>query len=244
MGRRTVLLIAALVVAALGTAMVFIYIKNYTATEDEGAQFKTVLVATDTIAAGTTSEAASEAGSFSTQQWQEQTIPEGAISDPAAIANLVALAPVFPGQAILTQMFGSPGEAGGGLAIPKGEIAVSVELGDPNRVAGFVAPGSEVAVFATLDDAAGNQKTQLLLPRSTVIAVGPTTVSTVTTTQATGDQNVEEISRAILTLALSQEDSQKIIYAQAQGDLYFGLLSDDSQVRPGRPTNTGNLFGR
>ncbi|MDH4160389.1 MAG: Flp pilus assembly protein CpaB [Actinomycetota bacterium] len=244
MGRRTVLLIAALVVAALGTAMVFIYINNYTAAEDEGAQFKTVLIATDTIPAGTTSEAASEAGSFETQEWQEETIPPGAVSDPAAISGLVALAPVFPGQAILTQMFGPPGGAGGGLAIPKDELAVAVELGDPNRVAGFVAPGSEVAVFVTLEDAAGNQKTQLLLARSSVIAVGPTTVSTVTTTETTGDQNVEEISRAILTLALSQQDSQKIIYAQSQGDLYFGLLNDSSQVRPSKPTNSGNLFGR
>jgi len=243
MGRRTVLLIAALVVAALGTAMVFIYINNYTAAEDEGAQFKTVLIATDTIPAGTTSEAASEAGSFETQKWQEETIPPGAVSDPAAISGLVALAPVFPGQAILTQMFGAPGD-GNVLAIPKDELAVAVELGDPNRVAGFVAPGSEVAVFVTLEDAAGNQKTQLLLARSSVIAVGPTTVSTVTTTETTGDQNVEEISRAILTLALSQQDSQKIIYAQSQGDLYFGLLNDSSQVRPGKPTNSGNLFGR
>ncbi len=244
MGRRTVLLIAALVVAALGTAMVFIFINNYTTSEDEGAQFKTVLIATATIPAGTTSEAAAEAGSFETQEWQDQTIPDGAISDPAAISSLVALAPVFPGQAILTQMFGAPGQAGGGLAIPKDELAIAVELGDPNRVAGFVAPGSEVAVFVTLEDAAGNPKTQLLLSRSTVIAVGPTTVSTVTTTQDTGDQNVEEISRAILTLALSQSDSQKIIYAQSQGDLYFGLLNDSSQVRPAKPTSSGNLFGR
>ncbi len=243
MGRRTVLLIAALVVAALGTAMVFIFINNYTTSEDEGAQFKTVLIATATIPAGTTSEAAAEAGSFETQEWQEQTIPDGAISDPAAISSLVALAPVFPGQAILTQMFGAPGESNV-LAIPKDELAIAVELGDPNRVAGFVAPGSEVAVFVTLDDAAGNPKTQLLLSRSTVIAVGPTTVSTVTTTQDTGDQNVEEISRAILTLALSQADSQKIIYAQSQGDLYFGLLNDSSQVRPAKATNSGNLFGR
>ena len=147
------------------------------------------------------------------------------------------------GPAIPPQIFGAAGECNV-LAIPKDELAIAVELGDPNRVAGFVAPGSEVAVFVTLDDAAGNPKTQLLLSRSTVIAVGPTTVSTVTTTQDTGDQNVEEISRAILTLALSQSDSQKIIYAQSQGDLYFGLLNDSSQVRPAKPTSSGNLFGR
>jgi pilus assembly protein CpaB len=242
MGRRTVLLIAALVVAALGTAMVFVFINNYTAGVNEDAELVQVLTATNYIDAGTAANAAAEAGSFETVTVQRAILPEGAIDDPAAISDLVALSPVYPGQVILTQMFGTP-TAESGLTVPKGELAVAVELGDPNRVAGFVAPGSEVAVFVTLDDAAGNQKTQLLLARSTVIAVGPTTVTTRTTTQDTGDQNVEEISRAILTLGLTQKDSQKIIFAQSQGDLYFGLLGDDSPVRGGKPTNSGNLFG-
>jgi pilus assembly protein CpaB len=243
MGRRTVLLIAALVVAALGTAMVFLYVNNVEQNAVGDQTLVEVLVASSDIAAGTTGAAAAEAGAFETVKIPDVTVPDGAISDPSAISDLVALAPVFTGQVILTQMFGNP-SAEGGLSIPKGAMAVSVELGDPNRVAGFVAPGSQVAVFVTLEDEAGNPKTQLLLDRAQVIAVGPSTVTTTTTTDQSGSQNTEEISRAILTLALTQQDSQKLIFGQSQGPLYFGLLSADSSVKQGSPTDSGNLFVR
>ena len=36
-----------------------------------------------------------------------------------------------------------------GLTIPKGKIAISVNLSDPARVAGFVNPGDKVAIFLT-----------------------------------------------------------------------------------------------
>lgn len=243
MGRRTLLLIAALVVAALGTAMVFLYVNNLEEEANNNAELVEVLTATDYIAPGTTAAAASEAGAFEKVKVPRNLAPAGVISDPAIVSDLVALAPIFEGQAILGQMFGTP-SASTGLAIPKGKLAVAVQLGDPNRVAGFVSPGSEVAVFVTLADAAGGDKTQVLLERATVIAVGPSTVTTLTTTDEEGAQNVEEISRAILTLALDQKESQKIIFAQNSGTLYFGLLSEDSVVRPGGPTNDDNLFAQ
>jgi pilus assembly protein CpaB len=243
MGRRTLLLIAALVVAALGTAMVFLYVNNLEEQANDNAELVEVLAATDYIAPGTTAAAASEAGAFEKVKIPRSLAPAGVISDPAVVADLVALAPIFEGQAILGQMFGTP-SASTGLTIPKGKLAVAVQLGDPNRVAGFVSPGSEVAVFVTLADATGGEKTQVLLERATVIAVGPSTVTTLTTTDEEGEQNVEEISRAILTLALDQRESQQIIFAQNSGTLYFGLLSEDSEVRPGGPTTDENLFAR
>ena len=50
-------------------------------------------------------------------------------------------------------------------------MAVAVQLDDAQRVAGFVEPGSEVAVFATVDND-GTTETNLMLPRATVAAVG------------------------------------------------------------------------
>jgi len=243
MGRRTALLIAALVVAALGTTMVFLYVNNVRNQTEKEQTLVEVLVASDDIAAGTSGSAAAEAGSFKTVKIPQVTAPDGAISDPSAISTLVALAPVFNGQVVLMQMFGQPSQSTG-LSIPKGDMAVSVQLGDPERVAGFVAPGSTVAVFVSLADQAGKQKTQLLLQKATVIAVGPTTVTTQTTTNESGSQNTEEISRAILTLSLTQKEAQQLIFAQGEGALYFALLSDESEVGRGVATTEGNLFAR
>jgi pilus assembly protein CpaB len=245
MTRRTLLLIAAVIVAAVGTGLVFVYVHgvNDRAIADQSPQ--KVLVAKSTIAAGTTAADAAKSGALELVDVAKKQVAPGALSDIAPISTQVALAPVFQGQQIVSQMFGAQGSTSA-LPIPKDDIAISVQLNDPARVAGFVEPGGNVAIFVTMNPQSGANttvQTRMLLPRATVIAVGPTTTTSQTTTNdQTGQTNTEQISRAILTLSLSQKEAQKVIFAQGQGQLYFGLLTTDSKVAPGPGTDAHNLF--
>ena len=123
------------------------------------------------------------------------------------------------------------------LAIPKGKIAISINLSDPSRVAGFVNPGDQVAIFLTND-----KSSRLLLPSIQVIGAGTTTVTTTTTTDPNGAQSTEQLPKTLLTLAVSQAEAEKILYAEGGGELAFGLLNDDSQVAPSQGANSTNLF--
>jgi pilus assembly protein CpaB len=246
MGRRTILLVAAIVVAAIGTTMIFVYVKgvNDRALADQSPQ--QVLIAKTTIAAGTTAAEAASKGAFERVDMAKKYLALGAISDPAPIANEVALAPVFPGQQILSQMFGAQGSTSA-LPIPGNDVAMSVQLQDPARVAGFVEPGSNVAIFLTIAPKPGSTTTtlttRLLLPKVQIVAVGPTTTTAQTSTNTqTGATNTEQISKAILTLAVSQQEAEKIIYGQDQGTLYFALLTSNSKVATGKGTDAKNLF--
>jgi len=240
MGRRTLLLIAALVVAALGTALVFIYVNGAQQRANQDATLVKVLVASQDVAAGTTAADASAAGAFEEKEVTTSSQADGAISDITAISDEVALAPIFTGQQIQLQMFGSVANTSA-LSVPKGRDAISVQLGDPNRVAGFVEPGSEVVVFWT---SVNGTITRVLLPKATVIGVGASTVTTQTTTTDAGATTTEQISRAILTLALTKTESQRVILGQDQhvGYLYFGLLPVNSHLTARAPTTTQNLF--
>lgn len=239
MARRTALLLAAALVALLGTTLVFLYVQGVDDRALEDQQPKQVLVAKSAIAPGTSAAEASAAGAFEVRDVAASSVAPSALSDVAALTDQVALVPIFPGEQILDEKFGAPGDTAA-LPIPAGKMAVSVQLSDPARVAGFVLPGSNVAVFVTI--ATGNdprQFTRALLPRAQVIAVGPTT-----TVQATTEEgNTEEVPKAILTLALDQTESQKVIYASQKGQLYFGLLTKDSPSDAGVPISDTNLFG-
>ena len=58
----------------------------------------------------------------------------------------MALTTIYPGEQILRNKFGTDlGVGESRLSIPKDKIAVSVNLSDPDRVAGFVNPGDHVA---------------------------------------------------------------------------------------------------
>jgi pilus assembly protein CpaB len=241
MSRRLILLLVAILVALLGTLAVFLYVRNLENEAESGQEQVQVLVATQAIPFGQTGAQAQEAGSLELTTLPAEAVVEGALSSVEPIADLSALSPIFPGEQILQQNFGTPG-ATSPLPIPEGKLAVSIQLSDPARVAGFVGPGSQVAIFLTATPPDGGELfTTVMLPRVDVIAAGQTTVVSRTITDPQGQQTTEEIPLAILTLAVTQTEAQSIVQAQTQGALYFGLLTDTSQTTTGEITTFGNV---
>lgn len=240
MDRRRVLLIAATVIALLGTALVFVYVRGADTRAEARFEAVTVLRAVKAIAPGETIEAAQAAGSFEESTVTQGDLLTGAVADPVALAGQVATVMIFPGEQLLTTKFGAPG-TGSGLNIPDGKLAISVNLTDPARVAGFVDPGAEVSIFMTGQGQDGSF-TRMLLPKVQVIGVGTTTVVPTTTTDSTGAQTTEQLPRTLLTLALDQAEAEKVLYASSTGELAFALLNKKSQVAPSRGVTGSNLF--
>src|SRR5204863_8282316 len=129
-----ILLIAAVIVAALGTILIFVYVNgiNDRAVADQEPQY--VLIAKETIPAGTTAKDAATAGTLIRKQIAKDAVAQGALSDITPIENEVALAPVYQGQQIVSQMFGAQGSTSS-LPIPGSDLAMSVQLNDPARLA-------------------------------------------------------------------------------------------------------------
>ena len=240
MTRRLALLVAAILIAAIGTTMVFLYVKKADDRAIADQNPVTVLVAKTAIAAGTRVIDAANAGAFQTKELPRSAVAPGALSSVDPVKEFVALTSVFPGQQLIAGMFGATAAVDASIAIPPGQIAVSFSFGDPNRVAGFVQPGSDVAIFLTSSLVGGTQTTRILLPKATVIAVGPTTV---TPPANAAQANSEALPKALLTLALTQRQAEKLIFASGSGSLYLGLLNDKSKITPGTGTNAKNLFG-
>ena len=248
MGRRIVLLIAAIVVAALGTSLVFVYVNGVNDRAIADQHPVTILVAKKVIATGTKASAAEASGALEQKQVPKVAVADGALSDITPVADQLALTSIYPGQQILQQMFGAQASIDTGLDIPKGKLALSVQLTDPGRVAGFVQPGAHVAVFVQADPhdiKTGKELPQfsrLLLPDVEVLATGPTTVSSTTTTDENGETNTEEIPKAILTLAVDQSQAQKLVLSAEKATLYFALRSGTSKLGPSSETTLSNLF--
>src|SRR5699024_10661659 len=76
---------------------------------------------------------------------------EGYLSSTGSISDLVATGTIYPGEQLIAKKFGNLGDADS-LVIQDNRMAVSVELTDFERVAGFLNPGAEVAVFASASD--------------------------------------------------------------------------------------------
>ena len=120
-------------------------------------------------------------------------------------------------------------------------MAVSLELTDPDRVAGFLVPGASVAIYVS-DVNPDELSTRLLLEKVTVLGVGQTTTATSTTTTDAGAETTATIPTTILTLSVNQDDAGRVIYASKHGLVTFALLTDTSKTGPDQGTTLDNLF--
>jgi pilus assembly protein CpaB len=244
MGRRTVLLIVAALIAMLGTGMVLVYVRGADNRAEANQQPMQVLKAVKQINPGETLADAQSAGKVQLGTVPKSQLLTGAVNSTSGMDKEVALATIYPNEQIVTGKFGSAGDQQT-LTVPGGDVAISVNLSDTGRVAGFVSPGANVAIFVNTTAGTGNNQataTRLLLPKVQVVAVGDTTVVKSTTTDSTGSQTTEQLPKTLFTLAVNQRQAEKIMLADAQGDLNFALLTDKSKVTPGPGATSANLF--
>jgi pilus assembly protein CpaB len=232
MDRRRILLVVAVLVAALGSALVFLYTKGADTRAEQRFDTVEVLRATAVINPGEKFEDAQAAGKLALQSVSKDSLLDGYQTTTDSLTGTVALSPMYPGEQIIAAKWGASVGVQSALQIPTGLMAKSVNLTDPGRVAGFVNPGSVVAVFYTgSDPQTGNSFTRLLLDKVTVLGVGSTTPVPTTTTDQTGASTTEQLPRTLITMALTQKQVEQTTWAEANGELSFALLTDDSSVQ-------------
>lgn len=237
MDRRKGLLAAAAVIAVLGTLLVVLYVRSANNRAAQQYQSVKVLKVVKQINQGESVTDAQTAGAIELGDVAQNAVLSGALTDLSSISKDVALTTLYPGEQIIQGKFGAS-TSSTVLPLPDGMIAVSVSFTDTTRVANFVNPGNSVAIFLNGSAAGSGAFSRMLLPRVEVIAVGSTST---TPTQSTA-AGAAAVPATILTFAVTQQQAEKIFFAQSQGTLSLGLLNGQSQVTPGPGVNSANLF--
>lgn len=247
MDRRKVLLVAAVIVAALGAGLVFVYAQG---AEDRAAeQLVTVpvIVATAEIAAGESAQDAATSAKLLVKDVPAGDVVAGSTSDAAAFTGQVALTTIYPGEQLVAQKFGSADQVEGDqlLVLPDGDIAIQVQLTDYGKVGSFTRPGSHVVVFVApasgadvvpSDGAAGDPSSDSLVPRAEVLLSDVLVLAVGSTTTQVGQVDAAGLPLEVtpltnLTLALDEDEARKVIGVAGQGNtLWFGLRNDASKV--------------
>lgn len=234
MGRRALLLIAALLLAAIGTGVLFVYLqataKSISGPTTSGGRTQ-VLAPEVAVPAGTRIDASVRFRAVSVDTASARAA--GMLTDAKALQGLVAnqllpaLVPVTGGQ------FGGAVQETSGLLLPKGSMALTVELSDPNRVSSFLRKGSKVAIFVVDPDPAPQGKAheaRLILPQVTVLTIGSsvTIVPRATATATGSGSSAGRSNLSLITLQVTQDEAGKLLVAQQAGDLYFTLLGPET----------------
>ena len=244
MTRRLLAIVVAIVLAAAGTAGVLWYAFS----ADSRAQARisnpvTVAVATQAIPAGTTGASIKARKLVRYEKMPQDAVPSDALREIGVDQDkLVLTSNIAAGQVLMAANFGTQSQVASGLALPDGKMAITVQTGAPEQVAGYLQRGSRVAMFLTykVTTASGEEtkirRTRVLLPDVEVLAVGAYTRNNANndgSATGSGGGGGGGNGTLLVTVAVNQAEAERLIQGLNVGSLYLGLLTDSTTVKPG-----------
>ena len=203
-GGTLVLAGGAAVIAAIA---VFLYVTSYRDSVKAGAEGTQVLVATSFIAKGTPGEAVARNQSFRIDEARESQLPEGAITDPAALRDRTAVNDVYPGTKLTATDFALTGTALSTTLAPN-QRAIAIPLDSARGIVDDIRVGDNVDVYINHDLACGRSDRTLRLLMQGVPVV----------------EIRKSSERAThFTLRVKAEQAANLAYASDVGTLWFTL---------------------
>lgn len=213
--------------ALVGALLVFVYVVSYRKNVQNGAGLATVFVAARDIPAGTDGASAAGGGYLHRESVLRRNVISGAISNPAQISQLAAGETILAGEQITVRQF-HPLVQQGVLANISGTLRAMSIPGDSNQLlVGIMKEGDHVDVLANIkyslrppagsSAAAGgdlNRVATRVILRNLLVLRAPATSSGGIGSAAT-DKSV--------TLALSDSQAQKLLFAVKNGDWWLAL---------------------
>ena len=157
MRRRIVALVAALLLAGIGTFVLIGFVQSAEDRANAGQELVTVYVVQLDIEQGT---AGSEVGEhIIAEERPVSTRPVNAITDPASLVGLVANADLFVGEVLVDSRWVPPSEADlrrddlptRRVETPIGHLEIPIRFATEQALGGIIDAGDTVAVIASFD---------------------------------------------------------------------------------------------
>ncbi len=251
MNRRVVGLIAALLLAVVGTFTIVVFVHGANARALDGQKTIDVLIVQKKIAAGTPADQLG--GSVKTEAIIKKVEADGAVTDLKQLKGRVSSATLVPGEQLVQARFVDASTfraAAVGVSVPSGLLETTIALDPERALGGLITPGSHVAVTASFDDHNGDPaQTHMILHNVLVTNVQMTQAADSKTFASSGSGNTASSAsdakpgtapggRLFVTLALSAPASEQIVFATERGSLWL------SNEPSGAPTTGTRIVSR
>jgi pilus assembly protein CpaB len=204
-----------------------------------------VLVVDRPVAEGTRAE---ELGNLvRTVQLPAKAAVAGRVTDLADLAGEVATVDLQPGEQLLASRFAAPDslQTPGTVAVPAGRAEVSVLLDPQRAVGGRLVAGDDVGVFISQTTPVS---THAVLHHVRVTQVqgapAPADTSTAADTQTASASGPAPTGSLLVTLALTAEQAEGVVFGAEHGTLWLALESGDVDLDGTEVITPDNVYGK
>lgn len=261
MRSRGLVVAVALVLAGLAAGAVILYTNGVKEDAVSGGELVTVIVATQEIPANTALNPLIEGGGFKELAVPTDAVVDGAVTSLDELRGRTTVSPLLANEQIsAADLDTGEAPAGGALGITKGHLALTFRMAAPQGGFGFIQRGDMVSVFATYNGASiipgsvedilsGNAAettakrqelpdfTATLIPSVRVLAVQNPGVD---------EQGNPRGDDVVVTLDLTPEDAQALVFASENALVWLGLLppGEDGTQPPAAQVPAELLLGK
>ena len=237
--RRTVVLVAAVLVALVAGVATFSYLGGVQDRANKGATLVRVYVVKKDVQKGFPAEQALSGGFVKADQIQEKFRPTTAVTDLDTIKGKVALTALSANQVLVDGQFVDPKveQITNSQRIQSGRVAVTVSIDQVRGVGGLLVPGDKVDIMVNDKNADG--RTRLLYQNVEILFIGSSAAPQPGETQAAANPG-----SGLITFSVPAQAAQRIIHASTSSDggLYLALVPPDNQPTPIPPVGDSDLF--
>jgi pilus assembly protein CpaB len=248
--RRTLILIAAVLVGAIAAFSLFTYIGGIEDEANNNAERVRIFKIVQDIPKGTFGDEAFAQGFIEEDVIAKEYRPATAITNPAQIDGLVSISDLPANQVVVSNQFVSQAESLSTFSslLKNNEVAISVSIDQVRGVAGLLVPGDfvNVMVVGTTPAEEGGAApagqgsadvfttpARYLFQKVQILAIGQTRKLEPGETAATNPDGtpVSSTSSGLLTFAVPATAAQQIASVSA-GSFYLTLVPKDYQPVP------------
>lgn len=242
--RRIIVALVALLIAAVGGVLTFLYASSADARAMANMSPAQVLIVAEPIAAGTAAESLSR--SLTVAEVPSSAVVPGGVTDLAEVAGLLTTTDLQPGEQLLASRFEAPEALAAAIEVPTDMHELSLQLETRRVIGGELRPGDTVGIFvsARLTSGEGGEGeaavTKLILNKVLVTAVaGGAAVVT--------DENGEEVEQGpeetvMVTFALSAADAEQVVWGAEFGTVWLSLEGAEVAVDGTRVVTAEEVF--
>ena len=242
--RRTLILIAAVLVGAVAAYALYTYVGGIEDEANENAERVEIFKIVQDIPKGTFGDEAFAQGFIEEDVIAKEYRPATAITDPSEIDGLVAISDLAANQVVVSNQFVTQQDSLSTFSqlLKNNEVAITITVDQVRGVAGLLVPGDFVNLLVTGPSTAGEAAAgdggaavfttpaRYLFQKVQILAVGQTRKLEPGETVATNEDGtpVDQSSSGLITFVVPAKAAQQI--ASIDGStIYLSLVAPDYQ---------------
>jgi pilus assembly protein CpaB len=234
--RRTVIVIAAVIIAAIAGVATVSYLNTVQDRANKNAKLVKVYTVKKDVAKGFPGDQAVAEGYIVSSDIPEKFRPATSVTDLNTLKGKVALTTLSANQVLVDGQFVDPKVEQISFAqrIPAGQVAITLSYDAVHAVAGLLVPGDKVDMIV-IDPKDGSHR--FLFQNVNILAIGTTAAP-----QAgeAVNQTTPGTGTGLITFAVPAIAAEKL--ARVGASAYLVLVPPDNQPAPIPPVNDANLF--